>query len=130
MPWLDGLENPNAVIQGIAVTADPQIDKPDVGGVIPPGDYRGEYRTLGPVRAWGLEASGGWNGDQAIGRIMRFPANIPERYDVNGVNVGDYRDILASTMWVNNQPQFTETNVIDDLVQWTGPNATFAGWES
>lgn len=131
MPWMDGLEDPNATITGLGLSPNPQVDTvsgQDVGGVIGPGDYRGEYRTRGPVQAWGLEASGGWNGDQAIGRMMRFPANIPERYDANGVNVGDYRDILASTIQMNNYPTFTDNNVIDDLVQWTGPDNTFAGW--
>lgn len=129
MPWIDGLENPDAVISGIQSSPDPQIDRPDVGAVMGPGDYRGEYRTLGPVRAWGLEPSGGWSGDQAIGRMMRFPANIPERYDANGVYVGDYRDILASTMAAQNRPAFTDTNVVEDLVQWMGPVSTFNGWE-
>jgi hypothetical protein len=130
-PWLDGLEDPTAQPVNLLLSPDPQIDTwtgQDVGGVIGPGPYRGEYRTQGPVRAWGLEASGGWAGDQAIGRIMRFPANIPERYDANGVYVGDYRDILATTQLLNNYPTFTETESIDDLVQWQGPEV-FAGWE-
>lgn len=128
LPWKDGLENPDAET-GVTPSPDPQIDTPDVGWRMGPGAYRGEYRSNGPVQQFGLEASGGWDGDQAIGRMMRFPANIPERYDANGVNVGDYRDILASTMMADNVPTFTDTEVITDLVQWTGP-AAFAGWGS
>jgi hypothetical protein len=92
-----------------------------------PGDYRGEYRTQGPVQAWGLEPSGGLLGNQAIGRVMRFPVNVPERYDANGVNVGDYRDLLAGAIAANNAPTFTDANVIEDLVTWTG-DQPFAGW--
>lgn len=126
IPWIEGFENPDAAT-GLKPTAYPQMDIPDVGGVMGPGAYRGEYRTLGPVRAFGLEPSGGWNGDQAIGRIMRFPANIPDRYDANGVYVGDYRDSLAAAMAVNSMPTFTDQTVIEDLVGWTGP-AEFGGW--
>jgi hypothetical protein len=63
-----------------------------------------------------------------MGRIMRFPANIPERYDANGVNVGDYRDLLAQTLAANSLPNFTDTEVLTNLVQWNGP-AVFNGWE-
>jgi hypothetical protein len=129
IPYLDGLESPFAATDQFTPSPEPQIDKPDVGWAMGPGDYRGEYRTLGPVQAWGHEVSGGWFGDQAVGRIMRFPANIPERYDANGVNVGDYRDLLAGSIAANKVPMFTDTNIIDDLVTWTGDD-TFSGWGS
>jgi hypothetical protein len=128
-PWLDGLEDPFATMSGITrPSPNPQIDEPDVGWQMPPGDYRGEYRTRGPVQPFSHEATGGFSGNQAVGRIMRFPANIPERYDVNGVNVGDYRDLLAQTLEANSVPEFTDTEVVSSLVQWTGPS-TFNGWE-
>jgi hypothetical protein len=127
LPWIDGLEEPGAPSGLLRPSPEPQIDTPDVGWTMPPGAYRGEYRTQGPVQQWGLEPSGGLGGDQAVGRTMRFPVNIPERYDVNGVNVGDYRDLLAGQLAMNNAPTFTDANVIDDLVLWDG-NQPFAGW--
>jgi hypothetical protein len=127
-PYLDGLEDPHAGTGLPKPTADPQIDTPDVGWSMPPGDYRGEYRTRGSVQPWGFEPGGYLGGDDAMGRIMRFPANIPERYDANGVNVGDYRDLLAQTLAANSLPNFTDTEVLTNLVQWNGP-AVFNGWE-
>lgn len=126
LPWMEGLEQPNAPTGLSRPSKDPQIDQPDVGGVIGPGPYRGEYRTRGPVEAWGHEPSGGVWGDQAIGRTMRFPVNIPDRYDANGVWVGDYRDSLAQTVAVNNMPSFTEANAIEDLITWVPPS--FSGY--
>ncbi len=127
LPWVDGLEEPTVPTGLLRPSAEPQMDTPDVGWAMLPGPYRGEYRTLGPVRAWGLEPSGGLGGDQAVGRTMRFPVNIPERYDANGVHVGDYRDLLAGQLAVNAAPSFTDANVIDDLVLWDG-RQDFAGW--
>jgi hypothetical protein len=77
---------------------------------------------------WGHEVSGGWDGDQEIGRIMRFPANIPERYDANGVWVGDYRDLLAVSLERDQVPAFTDTTSVAQLLQWE-PAATFGGWD-
>lgn len=128
LPWVEGLENPSAPSMP-KPSADPQMDQPDIGWAMGPGAYRGEYRTLGPVQQFGLEPSGGLSGDQAVGRTMRFPVNIPDRYDVNGVNVGDYRDLLAGTIDMNNLPSFTDMNVVEDLVYWDG-NQPFAGWGS
>lgn len=127
LPWVEGLEDPNAPSGLLKPTADPQIDVPDVGWAMPPGDYAGEYRTSGPVQQFGLEPSGGLSGDQAIGRTMRFPVNIPDRYDVNGVHVGDYRDLLIGSLAVNNLPSFSDTMVIEDLVLWPGDTG-FGGW--
>lgn len=128
VPWIDGLEDPNASSGLSHPSPNPGLDTPDIGWVMPPGDYRGEYRTRGPVQQFGHEVSGGLWGDQALGRTMRFPANIPDRYDANGVWVGDYRDSLASQLEANSQPAFSDVNTIDDLVTWTGP-PKFAGWE-
>lgn len=128
VPWIDGLEDPDAFTGLGHTTPDPQIDRPDIGGVIGPGDYRGEYRTRGPVQAWSHEASGGLWGNQAVGRTMRFPANIPDRYDVNGVWVGDYRDSLAAQLSANRVGAFTDVNSIEDLLSWQGPES-FPGWE-
>jgi hypothetical protein len=127
LPWLDGLEDP-AAPTGLTVTSpNPQIDQPDIGGVIGPGDFEGAFRTRGPVQAWGLEPSGGLWGDQAIGRTMRFPVNIPDRYDANGVWVGDYRDSLAGQLAANAQPAFTETDSVEDLITWVPPSFTGYG---
>lgn len=126
-PWLDGFESPDAARGELTPSPNPTYPEEDVGRLMPPGDYEGAYRTLGPVQQWGHEASGGWNGDQAIGRIMRFPANIPDRYDANGVSVGDYRDLLAGSLAANQVDMFSDTNNIDDLVSWTGTNG-FEGW--
>jgi hypothetical protein len=105
------------------------MDTPDVGWQALPADYRGEYRTRGPVVAFGHEVSGGLQGDQAVGRTMRFPINIPDRYDANGVHVGDYRDLLAVSLEMNKVDTFSDTDRIDDLVSWTGPDPQFHGWE-
>jgi hypothetical protein len=128
VPYVDGLEDPFEPTGLLAPSKDPQMDQPDIGWQMGPGDYEGAFRTRGPVRAWGHEISGGIWGDQALGRTMRFPVNIPDRYDVNGVWVGDYRDQLAYNLAVNNLPQFTEANAVEDLVTWEPPK--FAGYEA
>ena len=128
VPWIEGLEDPKSPSGLTAPTVNPGLDTPDVGWDMPPGDYRGEYRTRGPVQAWGHETSGGLWGNQAVGRTMRFPANIPDRYDANGVWVGDYRDSLAAQLIANQTPAFSDVNTIEDLVSWTGPEY-FPGWE-
>ena len=127
VPWLDGLENPDAAAR-MAPSPDPQMDVPDIGWKALPGAYEGAYRTRGPVMQWGHEVSGGWDVDQEIGRIMRFPANIPERYDANGVWVGDYRDLLAVSLERDQVPAFTDTTSVAQLLQWE-PAATFGGWD-
>jgi len=128
VPWIDGLEDPTATTGLARPSQEPSMPVVDTGWEMPPGDYRGEYRTRGPIQAFGHEVSGGLWGDQAIGRTMRFPINIPDRYDANGVWVGDYRDSLAAQLAANDSPAFSDYNSIDDLVTWTGPPA-FAGWE-
>lgn len=127
IPYIEGLEDPNASTGLLNPSPNPAYEVPDVGWSMPPGDYAGEYRTLGPVQQFGHEVSGGLTGDQAIGRTMRFPVNVPDRYDANGVNVGDYRDLLAGALAANNLPTFSDTAVIEDLVLWPG-DAGFGGW--
>lgn len=130
LPWIEGLEDPNASSGMVSPSPNPQIDQPDVGWKMGPGDYEGAFRTRGPIQAWGHEVSGGLWGDQALGRTMRFPANIPDRYDANGVWVGDYHDLLAATLQANEVPMFAdEIGGIEALVQWTGNTSTFTGWE-
>lgn len=120
-PWWDGQENPNALAP-LPFSPDPLPWSPyeTVGQLPAKGAYEGAYRTLGPVRAWGHEPSGGLGGDQAIGRIMRFPANIPERYDANGVFNNDIRDDLAAAMTANNTSYVTDSAITWDLLQWSG----------
>jgi hypothetical protein len=127
VPWQDGQENPDAG-EKIAPSPDPQMDVPDLGWTPLPGAYDGAYRTRGPIMPWGLEPTGGLFGDQAVGRIMRFPANIPDRYDANGVNVGDYRDLLAVTLERNDTPAFTDAPSVADIVSWQ-PEQDFGGWD-
>lgn len=121
-PWIEGLEDPTCLVDDIPFTLDPQIDTPDVGNLPQLGAYEGAYRTLGPVRAWGHEPSGGLYGDQAIGRIMRFPANLPERGDSLGVWNTDYRDELANALYAGEQPWISDAAVTSDLLLW--PNVS------
>lgn len=103
IPWWDGVEDPTAST-GLFSSPNPSYPDEDYGAKPRVGAYNGDYRTLGPVRAWGHEPSGGLGGDQSIGRIMRFPANIPERYDANGVWSIDYLDELAASLAHGGQP--------------------------
>lgn len=120
LPWWDGFEDPNwqSMLESY-VTPMPTTDpNPTIGEKPLPGAFEGAFRTLGPVQAWGLEPSGGLEGDQAIGRIMRFPANIPDRYDPNGVWNVDYRDELAAVIEFNGQGYVQDEVVTTSLVQW------------
>lgn len=121
LPWFDGQENP-FVVSGLTSSPNPTYPNEDVGAQPIVGAYEGAFRTHGPVVAWGNEPSGGLSGDQAIGRIMRFPANIPDRYDPNGVWNIDYRDELAQVLANNGQGDVTDTEVNTSLVQW--PNVS------
>lgn len=120
LPWYEGLEDPSSPMDGMPLLQSPEPTYPDesVGAEPLPGAYDGAYRTHGPVRAWGHEPSGGLYGDQAIGRIQRFPANIPDRYDPNGVWNVDYRDELAAVIAANEAPLVTDTDVTTSLVQY------------
>jgi len=121
LPWYDAVEDPYKAID-IPQTNDPLPWSPneDVGGQARIGAFEGAFRTRGPVRAWGHEPSGGLSGDQALGRIMRFPANIPERYDPYGVFNTDPRDDLAAAMEYGDLPYQSDTGVTMNLLQWAG----------
>lgn len=115
LPWFEGIENPYAET-GLMESPNPTYPQEDVGAQPIVGAYEGAYRTHGPVRAWGMEPSGGWYGDQAFGRIMRFPANIPDRYDPFGVQMPDYRDELAASIAANNEPIISDAEVTTSLL--------------
>jgi hypothetical protein len=51
---------------------------------------------------------------------MRFPPNIPERYDRNGVWNIDYRDELAAVIAFGDQPIISEAEVTTSLVLGPG----------
>jgi hypothetical protein len=110
LPWYEGVEDP-AAVTGLFASADPLPWSPfeDVGAKPIVGAYEGAFRTRGPVQAWGHE------GD-AIGRIMRFPANIPERYDGNGIWNIDYRDELAAVDAANQQPYISDAFINTNLI--------------
>jgi hypothetical protein len=120
LPYWDGLEDPDAKVD-VRQSPDPLPWSPyeDIGNAPRLGAYEGAYRTRGPIQAWGHEPSGGLWGDQAIGRIMRFPANIPERFDPYGVFTTDPRDDLAAAIAVDELPYRNETIIITDLLEWT-----------
>lgn len=119
LPWWEGLEDPTSPT-GLPFTESPNPTYPNesVGARPLAGAYEPAFRTHGPVYRWGHEVSGGVTGDQAIGRIMRFPANIPERYDLNGVKFIDYKDELAASALASNGPYITDTEVTTNLIQW------------
>lgn len=119
LPWFEGLEDPDSPTGlPFAESPNPSYPNESVGARPIAGAYDGTYRTHGPVYQWGHEASGGLAGDQAVGRIMRFPANIPDRYDPNGVWNLDYRDELAATIAANQQPLITDAEVTTSLMLW------------
>lgn len=119
LPWWDGLEDPTSPT-GLPFRESPNPSYPDesIGAKPLPGAYEPAVRTVGPVRAFGHEPSGGLSGDQAVGRIMRFPANIPDRYDPNGVWNLDYRDELAASIAANESPLITEAEATTSLLLW------------
>lgn len=115
LPWFDAKEDV-AAPTGLFKSPNPTYPNEDVGALPIVGPYDGAYRTHGPVRAWGHEPSGGLHGDQSIGRIMRFPANIPERYDANGVHNPDYLDLLAQAIANGNEPIVTDAQYTTELI--------------
>lgn len=119
LPWWDAVEDPY-IRTPITTSPNPSAWSPneDVGGEAMIGAYEGAYRTRGPVQAFGHEPSGGLWGDQALGRIMRFPANVPERFDAYGVWNTDLRDDLAGAMAVGELPYESDTTVTTNLLQW------------
>lgn len=114
-PWWDGKEDPFAV-SGLFSSANPTYPDQDYGAMPLPGAYEAAFRTHGPVLAWGHEPSGGLGGDQAVGRIMRFPSNVPERYDAEGVWNIDYMDELAQAIAHGNEPIITEAEYTTSLL--------------
>jgi hypothetical protein len=120
-PWWDAVEDPYKRVE-IPLTADPLPWSPreDIGGEPRVAAYEGAYRTRGPVVAWGHEPSGGLFGDQALGRIMRFPANIPERFDAYGVWNTDPRDDLAAAMAYDDMAYVSNLQATEDLLLWPG----------
>jgi len=121
LPWFDALEDPEAET-GLYASMDPNpwVIVQDAGGHAIAGAYEGAVKTRGPVYQWGHEPSGGLLGDQAMARIMRFPANKPERYDPNGVRNLDYSDELAAAIANNGMGIVTESEYTTELI--TLPN--------
>lgn len=119
LPYWDGLEDPDCLID-LSQSPDPLPWSPreDVGNAPQIAGYEGAFRTRGPIVAWGHEPSGGIGGDQALGRIMRFPANMPERFDPYGVFTTDVRDDLAAAMAVDDLPYHSEAEITTSLLQW------------
>lgn len=121
LPWFDAKEDPQAPT-GLYASMDPTYPYWDVGGKSIVGAYEGAVRTRGPVYQFGLEPSGGLWGDQAIGRIMRFPANIPSRYDPYNdyVYLGDQRDEMAQAVWNYDTDPPSDDEVYASLINFSG----------
>lgn len=121
VPWWDAVEDPY-VENPVFKSPDPLPWSPnqDVGWKPIAGAYRGEYRTRGPVRAWGHEPSGGLFGDQNLGYIMRFPANAPERFDPYGVWNTDIRDDMGAAMALDDIRYESDRGVVSNLLVWPG----------
>jgi hypothetical protein len=117
LPWWEGVEEPNWPT-GLGSSPNPTYPNEDVGARPIAGAYEPAFRTDGPVRAWGHEPSGGYHGDQAYGRIMRFPANVPDRYDPNGVWNTDYKDEMAQAVKYNDVPYVTDAEITTNLLLW------------
>lgn len=116
-PWGDVQEDPDAMYSGIDYTNDVQIDVPDVGNQQIAGAWDGAYATKGPIVPWGYEVSGGLDGDQALGRTMRFQNMGPERYAANGVQEPSWADELAARLAYNGMGQVTEAEYTTSLLQ-------------
>jgi hypothetical protein len=113
LPYFDALETPNAAT-GLAPSMDPGQANPDVGALPIVGAYDGAYATVGPAgRPFGYE-------DQAMGRFMRFPANVPDSYSIHGAHMGPgYLDDLAATLSHGDQPVITDQQVMANLLTFT-----------
>lgn len=121
LPWFDATESPSAPT-GVFESMDPTYPHEDVGARPVTGAYESAVRTLGPVCQWGHEASGGLHGDQALGRIMRFPANVPDRSDPynEGVWQGDYSDELAAAVATNGMGLISDEEMTASLLSFRG----------
>lgn len=119
LPWWDASEDPYRR-SDIPLSPNPLPWSPneDVGVLPRLSTYEGAFRSRGSVGAWGHEVSGGLSGDQAIGLIMRFPANAPDRFDAYGVWNTDIRDDLAAGMDNEDLPYRSDRSVSAGLLQW------------
>lgn len=122
LPWWDAFEDPAALPDlpspNLNMTAEPTARQIGAKPII--GAYEGAVRTRGPVYQWGHEPSGGLQGDQATGRIMRFPANIPDRYDPNGVQMPSYSDELAAAIATNGAGIVSADQVTTEMITLPG----------
>ncbi len=120
MPEWDGLEDPFNYLEDVSVSPNPQPWSPneDVGRKADLGAYEGAFRTRGGVQPWGHEASGGWDGDQNLGLIMRFPSNIPERFDAYGIWNTDTRDDIAAALNHLELDYVSDRDVTQSLLNW------------
>lgn len=114
-PWPDVQEDPDHYA-GVPITLDPMMDTPDLGNSEIVGAWDGTFGTNGPVVQWGYEVSGGLDGDQAMGRVMRFQNMGPERYSANGVQEPSYADELAARIASNGQGQVTDNEIMTNLL--------------
>jgi hypothetical protein len=121
LPWFDAHEDPTAATGLYAsMNPTPWVLVQDAGGQPVAGAYEPAVKTRGPVYQWGHEPSGGLMGDQAMARIMRFPANKPERYDPNGVQMPSYSDELAAAIATNGMGVITESEYTTELINFPG----------
>lgn len=115
IPWYDGQEDPAA--PGLDwSSAEPHYPVDDEGALPIAGAYDGAYNTRGPVVNFGHEVSGGPYGDQALGKRQVFLPYVPERYDANGVQVGDYADVVAAAVAAGNIPQPDESEYLASIL--------------
>lgn len=122
LPWFDALEDPDQDpgLFHVDINSTSYHDSQIAGAMPIVGAYEPAVKTRGPVRQWGHEVSGGLTGDQEMARIMRFPANIPERYDPNGVWNIDYADELAEAIASNGYGTVTEQDYTTQLLLLPG----------
>ena len=115
IPYFDGLEDPNAPGLGWS-SPNPQYPNEDEGALPIVGAYDGAYGTRGPVISFGHEVSGGPYGDQALGKRQVFLPYVPERYDANGVQVGDYADVVAAAVASGQIPTPDENEALASIL--------------
>jgi hypothetical protein len=111
-PWVEKLEDPTA--PGLPYSsADPTLPRPDLGAQPLPGAYDGVYGTSGPVTGFGEE-------QQAVGRIMRFGNNGPDRSPGPGegavVDGPSYADELAAALAATGQQPTSDADLYTNLL--------------
>lgn len=114
LPWVEGLENPYA--PGLPFTsANPTLPNPDLGAAPIPSAYDGQYSTSGPVTAFGEE-------QQAVGRVMRFGNNGPDRSPGPGegaiVDGPSYADELAAALAATGQQPTSDADLYTNLLMY------------